>query len=103
VTHPSNQSAARPRPTPAVESRKRVSGTHARQVASGSRKQRAINRLELRPPDLAAQNLKLMAEHQQLDVLDLRATAAANEQTEQSPNSEVEEGEEHAAILAAAA
>ena len=79
------------------------SARRRRQIASGSGKQRAIGALELGPPNLAAQHLELVAEHQQLDVLDIRATAAANKQTEQSPNSEVEEGEEHAAILAAAA
>jgi hypothetical protein len=52
---------------------------------------------------LTAQNLELMAEHQQLDVLDIRATAAPNKQAEQSPNSELQKGEEHAAILAVAA
>ena len=37
-----------------------------------------------------------MAENHQLDVFGIRATTAANEQTEQNPNSEIEEGEEHA-------
>jgi len=79
------------------------SARRQRQIARGSGKQSAIGAVELGPPDLAAQNLELMAEHQQLDVLDIRATAAANKQAEQSPNSDVEEGEEHPAILAVAA
>jgi hypothetical protein len=70
---------------------------------TGSRKQRAVNRLELRAPDVAAQNLELTPEHQQLDIVDVRTTAAPNKQAEQSPNSEVQKREEHAAILAAAA
>ena len=79
------------------------SARRRRQIASGSGKQRAIGALELGPPNLAAHNFELVAEHEQLDILEIRATPAANKQAEETPNSEVEEGEEHAAILAAAA
>jgi hypothetical protein len=51
-------------------------------MASGRCKQSAIGGPELRPPDLAAQNLKFMAEHQQLDVPDVGTAAATDEQTE---------------------
>ena len=69
-------------------------------MASSSGKQSAIDALDLRPPDLATQDLKLMAEDQQLDVREVRTTTTANKQPEQSPNSAIQEGEEHAAILA---
>jgi hypothetical protein len=64
-------------------------------MASGSRKQRAIRVSKLRPTRLAAQKLELVAEHHQLDVLHIRATATADEQATQSPNSEVEKRKEH--------
>src|SRR5713101_2346276 len=38
-----------------------------------------------------------MAQHQQLNVFHMQAAAAANKRTEQSPNSEVEKREDHAA------
>jgi hypothetical protein len=66
------------------------------QVAGRSGEQCPISRPELRPPDLTAENLEFMPEHHQLDVPHIRATATANKQTEQSPHSEVEEGEGHA-------
>ena len=54
-------------------------------MASGRCNQSTIGP-ELRPPDLAGQNLNFMAEHQQLDV---GTAAATNEQTEQSSDSHV--------------
>jgi hypothetical protein len=69
----------------------------ARQVPGRRREQRAINGPQLWPTDLAAQNLELVPQHHQLDVLHARATTAADEQTKQRSDSEVEEGEEHAA------
>jgi hypothetical protein len=59
--------------------------------------QRSISEPELRLHDLAAQNVELVAQHQQLDVLQVQPTATPNERTEQSPEREVEEGEDHAA------
>jgi hypothetical protein len=47
---------------------------------------------KLRARDLAAQDLELMAQHQQLDVFYMKATAATNKRAEQSPNSEIKEG-----------
>jgi hypothetical protein len=38
-----------------------------------------------------------MAQHQQFDVFHMQATAAANKRTEQSPHSELEKREDHAA------
>jgi hypothetical protein len=64
-------------------------------MTSRSGEQGPIRGLEPRPPNLAAQNLKLVPQHHQLDVLDIRATATPNEQAEQSPNRQVEKGEEH--------
>jgi hypothetical protein len=46
-----------------------------RQVPGRGRKQRPIARLELRPPNMAAQNLELVTQHQQLDVLDIQTAA----------------------------
>ena len=58
-------------------------------MATGGGKQRAVSVPELRPPDLAAQHLELMPEHQQLHILDIRAAATTEEQPEQGPDSEV--------------
>ncbi len=69
----------------------------ARQVTSGRRQQGAVSGPKLRPTDLAAKDLKFVAENHELDVLGIRATAAADQQAEQSPDSEVVEREEHAA------
>jgi hypothetical protein len=44
---------------------------------------------------LAAENLQLVPQHQQLKVLHMQPAAATNQRTEQSPNSEIEEGEDH--------
>jgi hypothetical protein len=60
-------------------------------------KQSPINRPEFRPHDLSAQDLELVAQHQQLDVFHMQAPTATNKRAEQSPQSEVEEGESHAA------
>jgi hypothetical protein len=46
---------------------------------------------------LAAENLELVPQHQQLDVFHMQPAAATNKRTEQSPKSEIEEGEDHAA------
>ena len=56
-----------------------------------------ISTPKLRPRDLGAQNLKLVAQHQQVDVLQVQATATPNECAEQSPKRDVEEGKEPAA------
>jgi hypothetical protein len=50
---------------------------------------------ELRPGDLAAENLELVSQHEQLDVLDMQAAAATNKRTKQGPEGEVEKGEDH--------
>jgi hypothetical protein len=46
---------------------------------------------------LTAENLELVPQHQQLEVFHMQPAAATNQRTEQSPNSEIEEGEDHAA------
>jgi len=66
-------------------------------VAGCRREQSPISRPKLRPRDLAAQNLELMAQYQQLDVLHVQTTAAPYKGAEQRPHTEVEEGEDHAA------
>ena len=48
---------------------------------------------ELRPRDLPAQDLELVAQHQQLDVFQMQATTAANKRAEQRPHDEVEKRE----------
>jgi hypothetical protein len=47
------------------------------------------------PRDLAAQNIELVAQHQQLHVLDVQATTTPNQCAQQSPEREAEEGEGH--------
>ncbi len=64
-----------------------------------SGEQGAISRPKLRPPNLTTENLELVTDHHQLDVLHIRTATTANKQAEQSPNSEIKEGEEHAPIL----
>jgi hypothetical protein len=46
---------------------------------------------------LAAQNLELVLEHEHLDVLHIQTTATTNKRAKQSPNSKVEEREDHLA------
>jgi len=46
--------------------------------------QRSISRPELRPHDLAAQNIDLVPQHQQLDALQVQPTATPNEPAKQS-------------------
>jgi len=54
-----------------------------------------ISRPELRPRNLAAEKLKLVTQHKQLDVLYMQAAAATDKRTKQSPESEVEKREDH--------
>jgi Bacterial regulatory proteins, luxR family len=56
-----------------------------------------IRHPELRPSNLARQNLELVPQHQQLNVLHVSAAAAPNKRTQESPKREVEKGEGHAA------
>ncbi len=87
------------RPMPAQQ-RPRTHQKHtprrARQVTGGGCKQRPISGAELWPRHLPAQDLQLLAQHQQLDISHMQA-AAANKRTEQHPHSEVKEREDHAA------
>ena len=62
-----------------------------RQVTGSCCEQGPIGKL--RPRDLPAQDLELVAQHQQLDVLHMQAAAATNKRTEQRPHGEVEKGE----------
>jgi len=62
-------------------------------------KQRAVARVQLRALDLTAQDLELMAQHEQLDVLDVNAPAAADQQPQQRHEREVDERQGHRAIL----
>lgn len=66
-------------------------------MARRRRKQGTISSAKLLPRALAAQNLELMAQDQQLDVLCVQATAPPNECSQQSPERELEEGEGHIA------
>src|SRR6266496_6167130 len=66
-----------------------------RQVTRSGCEQGPICRPELRPRDLPAEKFELVAQHEQLDVLYLQATAATDKRTKQSPESEVEKGEGH--------
>jgi hypothetical protein len=49
---------------------------------------------------LPAQDIELMAQHHQLDILDLRGPAAPDQQLQHGYKDEVDEGEEHCAMLA---
>lgn len=65
-----------------------------RQVTGSCCEQGSISRPELRPRDLAAEKLELVAQHEQLDVLYMQAAAATDKRTKQGPESEVEKGED---------
>jgi hypothetical protein len=64
-------------------------------MTGGCREQGPISRPELRPRDLAAEKLELMAQHKQLDVLYMQAAAVTDKRTKQGPESELEKGENH--------
>ena len=64
-------------------------------MAGRRRKQGTIRGAKPRTRDLPAQHLKLVAHDQELDVLDVEATATADEHPQQSPKREVEKGEGH--------
>jgi hypothetical protein len=64
-------------------------------VAGRRREQGTIRGAKPRTRDLPAQHLKLVAHDQELDVLDVEATATADEHPKQSPKREVQEGEGH--------
>jgi hypothetical protein len=66
-------------------------------VTRGGSKERAISGPECRAANLSAQDIELVTEDHRLEVLQVRAVSAADEQAEQNPNSETGEGEEHAA------
>ena len=65
------------------------------QMAGRRREQGPISGAKLRPRDLAAQHLELVAQDQQLEVLDVQATTTPNECAQQGPERDVEEGEGH--------
>jgi hypothetical protein len=65
------------------------------QVARRRREQGTISGAKPRPRDLAAQDLELVAQDQQLDVLDVQATTTPNECAQKGPEREVEKRERH--------
>jgi hypothetical protein len=65
------------------------------QVAGRRGERRTISAPKLRPRDLATQDLELVAQDQQLDVLDVQATGTPNQCAQQGPEREVEKGEGH--------
>jgi hypothetical protein len=64
-------------------------------VTGGRCEQRAISGANLRPRHLATQYLELVAQHQQLEVLDVQPTATSDDRAEQGPEREVQERESH--------
>jgi hypothetical protein len=69
----------------------------ARQVARCRRKHCTISRAKLRPRHLAPQDLELVAQDEQLDVLDVQAAATPNERAQERPERNVEKREGHIA------
>jgi hypothetical protein len=67
--------------------------------ARGRREQGTVRGAKLRPRHLATEDLELVAQDEQLDVLDVQATATANECPQQSPERHVENEEVTAPIL----
>src|SRR5256885_15736764 len=70
-----------------------------RQQPACGGQQRAVTRSQLRALDLTTQNVQLMAQHEQLDVLDVDASAAAKQQLQQRHEDQVDERPDHRAIL----
>jgi hypothetical protein len=67
------------------------------QVAGRRREQGTISGAKLRPRHLAAQNVQLVTQDQQLEVLDIQTTVTANERSQQRPERDVEKREGHIA------
>src|SRR5512132_829013 len=65
------------------------------QVTGGRREQRTISGAKLRPRHLAPQYLELVAQDQQLEVLDVQPTATSDDRAQQGPEREVEERQSH--------
>ena len=55
-------------------------------MASRRRQQGTIRGAKLRPRHLATQYLELVAQDQQLDVLDVQPTATSDDRAQQAPN-----------------
>jgi hypothetical protein len=70
-------------------------GAAAARAGGRRRKQATISRAKLRARHLAAQNLELVAQDQQLDVLDVHAAATPNERAQERPEREVEKRQGH--------
>jgi hypothetical protein len=92
--------SAHERPMPTQQ---RARGDQARaargawQLARHHREQGTIPGAKLRPRDLATEDLELVAQDEQLDVLDVQATTTANECPHQSPQRHLEKREGHRA------
>src|SRR5215207_4371740 len=65
------------------------------QLAGCRREQGTVRGAKPRPGDLAAQNVELVAQDEQLDVLDVQATTTPNECAQKGPEREVEKREGH--------
>jgi hypothetical protein len=70
-------------------------------MAGSGCQQRPIDQSKLRPGDLPAQNLQLVAQDEQLDVFHMQTATTTNQRPKQSPHGEIEKREGHASILAA--
>jgi hypothetical protein len=75
-----------------------MTASRRQQPACGGQN-RAVTRSQLRALDLTTQNVQLVAQHEQLDVLDVDASAAAKQQLQQRHEDHVDERQDHRAIL----
>jgi hypothetical protein len=66
-------------------------------MARRRREQGTVRGAKLGPRDLTTEDLELVAQDEQLDVLDVQATATANECPQHSPERHVEKREDHRA------
>ena len=64
-------------------------------MARRRREQGTVRGAKLRPRDLAAEDLELVAQDEQLDVLDVQATTTANDYAQKGPEREVEKRDGH--------
>src|SRR5205823_5668013 len=84
-------------PQPCPRPHQQHGSRRAREMNGCSDQECSIRHPELRPSNLATQNLELVPQHQQLNVLHVQAAAAPNKRTQESPKREVEKREGHAA------
>ena len=71
----------------------------SRQQASGGRQEDAIGRPQIRPTDLAAQDRQLVAQDDDLKLLEVRRASSQRDQLDQPAQGEIEERDQQRRLL----